>query len=107
MADIDVLITDIGLQDMDGFELQACVEGHYPHIPVFLISGRHEKLYRESFGSERPVLRKPFDGNALLEAIRQALAKRTAVRSVHRWHGLQLSAESYADRAGAICKRLA
>ena len=83
MADIDVLITDIGLQDMDGFELQACVEGHYPHIPVFLISGRHEKLYRESFGPERPVLRKPFDGNALLEAIRQALAKRdrSSIRS--------------------------
>ncbi|CUX52057.1 FixJ family two-component response regulator [Agrobacterium tumefaciens] len=76
LAEVDVLITDIGLPDMDGFELQSCVEDHYPHVPVFLISGRHEKSDRKSLQPERHILRKPFDGNALLEAIRQALAKR-------------------------------
>jgi FixJ family two-component response regulator len=74
LTEVDILITDIGMPDMDGFELQACVEENYPHIPTFLISGRHEKSDRKSSRHDMRILRKPFDGHALLEAIRRALA---------------------------------
>ncbi len=73
LAEVDVLITDIGMPDMDGFELQACVEETHPHISTFLISGRHEKSDRKSSRTDK-ILRKPFDGHALLESIRRALA---------------------------------
>ena len=42
LSGLDVLITDIGMPGMDGFELCDLVKKVRPDLPMFLITGRHE-----------------------------------------------------------------
>jgi FixJ family two-component response regulator len=42
LSDVDVLITDIGLPNVDGLELRNIVMRRRPSLSVFLITGRHE-----------------------------------------------------------------
>ena len=42
VSGLDVLITDIGMPGMDGFELRERMKKAHPDLPVFLITGRHE-----------------------------------------------------------------
>lgn len=70
---VDVLITDIGMPDIDGFELRAIVGKARPDVPVFLISGRHELGDQSRPQNLNRFFRKPFDGQALLAAIGSAL----------------------------------
>ncbi|AAK89133.2 response regulator [Agrobacterium fabrum] len=68
---VDVLITDIGMPGADGFELRDIVRQASPELPVFLMSGRHEIADQDrGIGG---FLRKPFDGHALLAAVRDVL----------------------------------
>ena len=41
LSDLDLLITDIGMPGIDGFELRDLVLKSRPELPVFLITGRH------------------------------------------------------------------
>jgi FixJ family two-component response regulator len=75
LSGLDVLITDIGMPGMDGFELGDLVKKVRPDLPVFLITGRHEiadagrtQVFSECF-------RKPFDAKVMLAAIGNALRK--------------------------------
>ncbi|WP_118135487.1 response regulator [Oceanicella sp. SM1341] len=76
LADVDVLISDVGMAGMDGFELLARVRRMRPGLPVFLITGRHEIAEQPRAGSIRGFFRKPFDGRLLLAAIEEALNDR-------------------------------
>jgi FixJ family two-component response regulator len=69
---IDCLITDIGMPGMDGFDLQRLVGERLPDLPVILITGRHE-LAELAQARGTSFFRKPFDGQALLAAIGEAL----------------------------------
>ncbi|WP_226573892.1 response regulator transcription factor [Acuticoccus sediminis] len=80
LSRMDCLITDIGLPGMDGFELQRFVKSRRPDVPVFLITGRHELLERHGGPVEGTVLRKPFNGKLLLEAIADAVSRKGARR---------------------------
>jgi FixJ family two-component response regulator len=73
LSGLDVLITDIGLPGMDGFELRALVETARPDLPVFLITGRHEIADQDRVQGISRFFHKPFDGQALLAAIGDAL----------------------------------
>jgi FixJ family two-component response regulator len=75
IANIDALITDVGLPMMDGFELRDHVKLARPELPVILISGRRDLASVQSIDSRgyAEFFRKPFDGQALLAAIGQAL----------------------------------
>jgi FixJ family two-component response regulator len=74
LADIDCLISDIGMPDMDGFELRRLALSERPDLPVILITGRPEIRVRYSSILERDrYFEKPFDGQQLLAAIRRAL----------------------------------
>ncbi|MBB5535596.1 response regulator [Rhizobium giardinii] len=75
LADLDVLITDIGMPDMDGFELRDIVKKARPELPVFLITGRHEIADQGRAQGIGGFFRKPFDAPALLVAIAEALQK--------------------------------
>ncbi|RAI02148.1 response regulator [Acuticoccus sediminis] len=77
-AGLDLLITDIGMPDMDGFDLRDCAKEVRPDLPVFLITGRHEIADQSRARGTAGFFRKPFDGNALLAAVEAAL--RTANR---------------------------
>ncbi len=71
---VDVLITDIGMPGMDGFELRDRVRSARPELPVFLITGRHELAEQARARDARGFFHKPFDAQALLAALRNALA---------------------------------
>lgn len=75
LSGLDVLITDIGMPGMDGFELRGLVEKERPELPVFLITGRHEIADQDRAQGVSGCFRKPFDAQALLGAIGDALRK--------------------------------
>lgn len=73
LAGLDVLITDIGMSGMDGLELRDLVKKVRPDLPVFLITGRHEIADQGRAQGISGFFRKPFDSQALLAAIGDAL----------------------------------
>jgi FixJ family two-component response regulator len=73
LADCQMLITDIGMPGMDGFELRASVNRAYPGLPVFLITGRHELAEQARIRGGGGFFRKPFDAPALLAALGNAI----------------------------------
>lgn len=73
LSGLDALITDIGMPDMDGFELRDAVKKARSGLPVFLITGRHEIADQSRAQGISGFFRKPFDGRALLAAIEDAL----------------------------------
>jgi len=74
LAGVDVLITDIGMPGMDGFELRDLVKKVRPDLPVFLITGRHEIVDQGRAQGISGFFRKPFDSQALLAAVGDALS---------------------------------
>lgn len=75
-SNVDILITDIGLPGIDGFELRDRALRARPNLPVFLITGRHELSRQCLVRGIADCFRKPFDGQALLSAIGAALRNR-------------------------------
>jgi FixJ family two-component response regulator len=73
LSGLDVLITDIGMPGMDGFELRGLVKKARPDLPVFMIRGRHEIADQGRAQGISGFLRKPFDAQVLLAAIGDAL----------------------------------
>lgn len=70
---LDLLITDVGMPGMDGFELRNAVKKERPDLPVFMITGRHEIAEQGRAQGIGGVFRKPLDGPVLLSAIEYAL----------------------------------
>ena len=74
MKDADCLILDIRMPGMSGFELQEYLATSEPHIPVIFITG-HDRFGMEEKAMKLGAiayLRKPFDGQSLLDAIQRA-----------------------------------
>ena len=71
LAQIDCLISDIGMPGMDGFELLRAVQAAWPDLPVILITGHADLLNQiPSVGlGQYRLFMKPFDGEELLAAI--------------------------------------
>ena len=80
---IDLVITDINMPRMDGFQLLKRVRKHDNAIPVLLISGallneNEETLVLDADG----YLRKPFSVDQLHDFIDQGLAKREKLKEL-------------------------
>ena len=75
LAELDCLISDIGMSVVDGFELLRAAKSARPDLPVILITGRPEaaKLASADPRGADDVFQKPFDGAALLVSIGKAL----------------------------------
>ncbi|MGX5850042.1 response regulator [Mesorhizobium sp. PL10] len=73
LSGLDVLITDIGMPGMDGFELRDLVRRARPELPVFLITGRHEIADQDRAQGISGFFRKPFDAHALLAIVGETL----------------------------------
>jgi FixJ family two-component response regulator len=71
IAEVDCVISDIGMPGADGFELQRIIRNSRPTLPVILITGRHEfaTAEREAARGGRLLFEKPFDTRQLLAAI--------------------------------------
>ena len=74
-ADVDCVISDIGMPELDGLALQQIIRNSRPTLPVILITGRHEfaTAEREAARGGRLLFEKPFDRQELLAAIGSAL----------------------------------
>jgi FixJ family two-component response regulator len=78
LSKLDCIITDIGMPLMNGFDLLDAVKKKRRDLPVFLVTGRHE-IGDQGRAVSRDIagfFRKPFDGQALLAAVANALSKR-------------------------------
>ncbi len=72
---IHLLLTDVVMPEMSGFELSARLQADRPDLRVVYMSGYPKPMFAEG-GGEMPGARfiaKPFDRQALLRSIRQAL----------------------------------
>jgi FixJ family two-component response regulator len=76
LSGLDLLITDVGMPGMDGFELRDLVRKVRPELPVFLTTGRHEIADQDRARGIGGFFRKPFDAKVLLKAVGDALRKR-------------------------------
>ena len=75
LAEIDVLVSDIDMPGVDGFELLRQLHAARPDLPVVLITGYPETIKRlpaQQAGNPR-VFTKPFRGSELLAAISEAV----------------------------------
>jgi len=67
----DLILTDIRMPGVDGFEIIKTARQHVPHTPVIAMSGNAEipDAVRAMHAGARDFLIKPFDKNALTEAM--------------------------------------
>lgn len=75
LSEIDCLIADIGMPLINGFELHRLVRDARPDLPVIFITARPEAATQKRAAAQghQGFFRKPFDGPALLAAVRQAV----------------------------------
>jgi FixJ family two-component response regulator len=71
IAEVDCVVSDIGMPGDDGFALQRAIRNSRPTLPVILITGRHEfaTSKHEVARGGRRLFEKPFDARQLLAAI--------------------------------------
>ncbi|MDQ3282302.1 MAG: PAS domain S-box protein, partial [Acidobacteriota bacterium] len=71
----DVVVLDVGLPDMDGTSVYAALTEQHPDLPIVFSTGHADRAKLESL-LERPhvaFLLKPYEGSALLGAIRDVM----------------------------------
>ena len=69
-ADASLLVIDFAMHGMNGAEVIGAVRAIRPGLPVLMITGYSDT---RAVGADIPVLRKPFEANALLNAVREAI----------------------------------
>lgn len=72
---VDLILSDINMPGMDGFELLKEVKSMHLNVPFYMVSAYESSEFRnkaESLGATR-FLSKPVDFNRLGEAVRQDL----------------------------------
>jgi formylglycine-generating enzyme required for sulfatase activity/CheY-like chemotaxis protein len=77
LGGVDVLITDVVMEPMDGFTLQTQLAERYPRMRTIFISGYDLADYAEQIGGQQ-TLEKPIDPAILLMAVQKELAVRVA-----------------------------
>ncbi|MDP2173742.1 MAG: response regulator [Candidatus Cloacimonadaceae bacterium] len=78
-GEIDLVVTDIAMPDMDGYELYWRVKDYCSAIPVIMMTGfgydPNHVLVRAKTNGLKDVLYKPFDVEVLAELINRRLAE--------------------------------
>jgi signal transduction histidine kinase/CheY-like chemotaxis protein len=72
-AQTDLLVVDFAMDGINGAEVARAVREKYPHMALLMITGYLDSEAVDAAGVDVPVLRKPFDGETLIEAVRSAL----------------------------------
>lgn len=74
---IDLLLSDVVMPAMDGYQLATIVQGKYPHTKVQLVSGFSDK-HHKNIGDKslhENLLHKPYNSQALLTRVRELLSE--------------------------------
>jgi FixJ family two-component response regulator len=76
LSEIDCLIADIGMPLINGFELHRLARDARPDLPIIFITARPEAATQKRAAAQghQGFFRKPFDGPALLAAVKHALS---------------------------------
>lgn len=78
---IGCLVSDIHMPGMDGWELQSVAHEQRPDLPIILMTGNDEEerkaRTRPLAGRTRLLFNKPFDGQQLIAATKEALEGKT------------------------------
>jgi PAS domain S-box-containing protein len=71
----DVIVLDVGLPDMEGTSVYNAIVAKYPRIPIIFSTGHADRARLDSLIANANVgyLLKPYDGSALLDAIREVM----------------------------------
>ncbi|WP_167590468.1 hybrid sensor histidine kinase/response regulator [Oceanidesulfovibrio indonesiensis] len=70
----DLVITDFDMPGVDGVELAKRLAGHYPELPIILISGRNQAKKRaKNSPNIRRIVEKPFGRDELADAVSHVL----------------------------------
>jgi signal transduction histidine kinase/CheY-like chemotaxis protein len=72
----DLVLTDLGMPGMTGWEVAHAVKARHPQLPVGLITGWADQLDHDAHGLVEFVLAKPTTAEALAEAISKAESRR-------------------------------
>jgi FixJ family two-component response regulator len=77
LAETSCLIIDVRMPKMDGLELQRRVRLERSELPVIFITAHHEERIEQRAFAQGAALfvRKPFDADELLRAIKLAVSK--------------------------------
>lgn len=75
---LDVVLSDVVMPGMDGYELYTVVRRSYPHLPVLMMTGFHydrDHVIKRSRleGLEGVIFKKPVDPGRLIEVIRETV----------------------------------
>ncbi|MBV1889016.1 MAG: response regulator, partial [Proteobacteria bacterium] len=72
---VDLIVSDVVMPEMDGYELASHIKNKYPAIPVQLVSGYNEPVDTGYFDEtlQEELIQKPYGSDILLERIRKIL----------------------------------
>jgi len=81
---IDLLLSDIIMPEMDGYQLAAIVQKKYPDVEIQLASGftdnNHSHMVSRKFKNN--LLDKPFSSNTLLLRLRKILEQKSEIKEI-------------------------
>lgn len=70
---VDLVVTDLRMPEMDGFELLAWLRRSFPHLPVVVMTGFHAETASRLDDGALEVLEKPFDVAELKRRVAEML----------------------------------
>jgi DNA-binding response OmpR family regulator len=73
----DLVLLDLGLPDIDGWEVFESMQKSHPSVPVIIITAKSHQYRRAAGLRVNAIMEKPLDIPVLLEAIRNFLTEST------------------------------
>eukprot|EP00825_Cyclidium_porcatum_P029755 TRINITY_DN31697_c0_g1_i1.p2 TRINITY_DN31697_c0_g1~~TRINITY_DN31697_c0_g1_i1.p2 ORF type:complete len:125 (+),score=8.07 TRINITY_DN31697_c0_g1_i1:228-602(+) len=74
---VHLVLTDIAMSDMDGYELLGCIKDYNPDLPVIMMTGfgydPNHVLVRARQDGHKDILFKPFETSKLVDLIEKRL----------------------------------
>ncbi len=72
---VDLLLSDVVMPDIDGYQLARTVEDMYPSVKIQLVSGFNDEKQEHNVNSilKRNLLQKPYRSKVLLDRVRRLL----------------------------------